>query len=29
MNAYKQIDMYKTVIAGLKAKEVSIDSVDR
>lgn len=29
MNAYKQIDMYKSVLSNLKAKEISIDSVDK
>jgi wobble nucleotide-excising tRNase len=28
-NAYKQIDMYKDVIQNLKAKEISLDHVDR
>ena len=29
MNAYKQIDMYKSVITSLKAKEISIESLDK
>ena len=29
MNAYKQIDMYKSIIHNLKGKEISIDSIDR
>ena len=28
-NAYKQIDMYKSIVTGLKAKEVSVDSIDK
>ena len=28
-NAYKQIDMYKEVIQNLKAKEVSLDNIDK
>ena len=29
MNAYKQIDMYKSVLTNLKAKEISIESLDK
>lgn len=28
-NAYKQIDMYKEIVQNLKAKEVSLDNVDK
>jgi hypothetical protein len=28
-NAYKQIDMYKEILQGLKAKEISLDHIDK
>jgi len=28
-NAYKQIEMYKTVLKDLKAKEISTESIDK
>ena len=29
MNAYKQIDMYKSMLGNLKAKKISIEAIDK